>query len=227
MAVTFTTTRAAARLQGIKVLVHGRAGMGKTMLCATAPRPLIISVEAGLLSLGRLDLPTMVIDSFADLHQAYTFVTTSPHMANIDTICLDSITEIAEQCLATEKARNKDPRKAYGEMQDLMIAWVKAFRDIRGKHVYFSCKTEAVKDDVSGLTLWGPRMPGRQVGPQLPYLFDEVFSLEAARTAEGVPYRYLRTATGMQYEAKDRSGTLDEYERPDLSFIFEKILRAA
>ena len=220
----FSTTKDEARQHGIKALVHARGGMGKTTLCKTAPDPIIISAEAGLLALGDVEIPTIVIETFADVDEAYRFVAYSEHAKHFQTVCLDSITEIAEQCLSAEKGKSKDPRKAYGEMQDEVLKRIKWFRDLVGKHVYLSCKQESVKDEVSGVTLYGPRMPGRQVGPQLPYLFDEVFSLEIGRTADNVDFRYLRTRTGLQYEAKDRSGKLDEFEPPDLGHIFNKIL---
>jgi hypothetical protein len=224
MALQFSTTREQAQLHGIKVLVHARAGIGKTTLCATAPEPIILSAEAGLLSLAAFDIPVIVIRSFIELQEAYDFITKNPHAARFKTVCLDSITEIGEQCLTAEKAKTKDPRKAYGEMQDIVIDWVRKFRDIQGKHVYISAKQDMVKDDVTGISLYGPKAPGRQVGPALPYLFDEVFSLEVGQTPEGVKYRYLRTAPSVQFEAKDRSNALDEIEEPHLGKIFAKIL---
>jgi len=224
MPLHFTTTRAAAEQHGIKVLVHGRAGVGKTTLCATAPSPLIISAEAGLLSLSHTDIPVITIRNFAELDEAYQFVAYDPYARDIQTVCLDSITELAEQCLSTEKGKNKDPRKAYGEMQEEVIKRIKWFRDLAGKHVYFSCKQGTVKDEVTGIVVYGPKMPGQQVGPALPYLFDEVFCLDIGRDAEGKEFRYIRTKTGMQFEAKDRSGKLDEFEPPHLGHIFTKIL---
>lgn len=227
MALHFTTTGAAAKSHGIKVLVHGRAGAGKTTLASTAPDPIILSAEAGLLSLADTEIPTILITTFTELEEAYNFIVQSEHAKQFKTICLDSITEIAEQCLAAEKLKTRDPRRAYGEMQDEVLKWVKKFRDMKGRHVYFSCKQESVKDEMSGVTLYGPRMPGRQVGPQLPYLFDEVFSLEVGNTPEGKTFRYIRTKTSMQYEAKDRSGKLDEFEEPNLAKLFDKMLGAA
>lgn len=223
MALNFTTTDQAALLQGVKLLVHGRAGAGKTTLCATAPNPLIISAEAGLLSLRGHQIPTIVISSFAEFEEAYEFVKNSEHAKPFETICLDSISEIGEICLKNEKSKSKDPRKAYGEMQDQVMDMIRKFRDLKGKHVYFSAKQGATKDDITGVTTYGPSMPGRQLGPALPYLFDEVLSLEIGRTPEGQEYRYLRTKTDVQYEAKDRSGALDDFEQPDLSAIIAKI----
>jgi hypothetical protein len=219
-----TSTNQTALRQGIKVLVHGRAGAGKTTLCATAPSPIILSAEAGLLSLRHADLPVIVINTMGDLHDAYRFLSSSSEAKQYHTVCLDSLTEIAEVVLVKEKAGSKDPRRAYGEMNDQMVQLIRAYRDLPEKHVYFSAKQTSNKDEITGVTLYGPSMPGRQLGAQLPYFFDEVFCLDIGRTPEGETYRFLRTQTDLQYEAKDRSGALDAYEPPSLSHVFNKIL---
>lgn len=224
MTLRFTTTDAAGADSGVKVLVHGRAGSGKTPLCTTAPTPIIISVEAGLLSVRNVSFPVIEIDTIADLDEAYKFCAYSPQARQFETVCLDSITEIADVCLATEKSRNKDPRKAYGEMQDQVLLRMRWFRDLKGKHVYFSAKQGWVKDEMNGTMLYGPMMPGQKLGPALPYMFDEVFSLEVARGTDGQSWNYLRTQRDPGYECRDRSGTLDPIEEPDLTKIFNKIL---
>jgi hypothetical protein len=58
----------------------------------------------------------------------------------------------------------------------------------------------------------------------MPYFFDELFSLEIGQTAEGQKFRYLRTDVSLQYEAKDRSGALQEFEEPHLGNIINRIL---
>lgn len=56
---------------GVKCIVYGGAGVGKTRLCATAPRPIIISAEEGLLSLSDVDCAFVEIKSLKDLDDAY------------------------------------------------------------------------------------------------------------------------------------------------------------
>lgn len=223
MAINLTTTKEAAALHGVKTLVFGRAGVGKTSLCATAPKPLIISVESGLLSLREYDIPVIEAKTFADLEEAYTFVTESEHAKEFETVCLDSITEIAEVVLAHEKANAADPRQAYGELQVKMMNICRAFRDIRGKNIYFSAKQASVKDDMTGVTTYGVSMPGTKLGPQMPYLFDEVMCLRAEKNEKGEVIRSLQSFTDLQYDCKDRSGVLDPFEVPDLSVIINKI----
>lgn len=225
MAITFTTTNKASMANGIKCLVYGKAGHGKTTLCRTAPRPIIISNESGLLSLVDSEITVAEITTIADLRSMYLWATQSPEANNFDTFCLDSLTEMAETLLNAAKKTVKDPRQAYGQLIEEMTDLIRAFRDIKGKHIYFSAKQEWTKDDVTGVTSYGPSMPGNKLGQQLPYFFDEVFCLNIGKTPEGLTYRYLQTQPDFQYSAKDRSGRLDAIEPPDLNRVFNKMLQ--
>jgi len=224
MAIKITTTAQAAALHGVKILTYGKAGMGKTTLCATAPTPIILSAEAGLLSLRAYQIPVIVIDTIESLMEAFQWATESAEANQFETICLDSISEIGEVVLSNAKRQTKDPRQAYGELIEKMGTTLRAFRDISGKHIYMSAKQESIKDETAGITQYGPSMPGAKLGGQMPYLFDEVFRLNIGRTPEGAEYRYLQTRPDFQSEAKDRSGCLDAMEQPDLTVVINKIL---
>lgn len=223
MALKFTTTDQAAQLHGVKVLVYGPSGVGKTTLCATAPAPIIISAEAGLLSLRKFTIPVIEIKTVEDLTEAHRWCMQSAEAAQFATVCIDSISEIGEVVLANAKRQVKDPRQAYGELLEKMMATIKAFRDLQGKHVYMAAKMEPVKDELTGVVRYMASMPGAKLGPQLPYLFDEVFRMGINKTPQGEAYRFLQTQPDLQYDAKDRSGTLDPIEPPDLNHVFSKI----
>ncbi len=218
------SSRDLSALHGIKTLVYGGAGVGKTRLVATAPAPVLISAESGLLSLRKFDIPVWPVNSLADLYAAYNWLTQSAEAKQFHTICLDSISEIGEVCLTDAKKRNKDPRQAYGELIDSMLLLIKSFRDLPNKHVYISAKMEHFKDELTGAVRNQPFMPGTKLGPALPYLFDEVFHMGIAKDDKGEDYRYLRTQPDFQYDAKDRSGNLDMFEPPDLTHIFQKVI---
>ena len=207
---------------GIKMLVHGQAGIGKTCLCASLPNPIILSVESGLLSLSSFDIPAVEIKTLDDLSEAYDWISNSDEAKQYQSICLDSISEIAEVVLSDEKDKEKDPRKAYGNLQDIMLDLMRCFRDLPGKNVYFSAKQERVQDD-SGRLLFGPSMPGQKLSQQIPYLFDEVFCYQMVRDENNVPKRVLLTQPDGINVAKDRSGKLDMWEEPDLGAIINKI----
>ena len=204
---------------GIKALVYGHAGAGKTTLAATLPKPVIISAEAGLLSIAGADLPYIEVKTMDDLRGAFEWV--SEHGAEFDSIVLDSISEIAEVCLNYEKKMTKDPRQAYGAMQEQMTDIIRAFRDLP-KNVLFIAKVEKQADE-TGRILYSPSMPGNKTGQALPYFFDLVLALRVERDGEGATQRALMCDTDGIWQAKDRSGKLNAWESPDMGDIIKKI----
>lgn len=223
MTLQIITTDQVSVENGVKVLAYGRAGTGKTTLCASAPSPFIISAESGLLSLRRVKIPAAIINSYSDMQEAFVWVRDKAKGYGLKTICLDSVTEIAEQVLSVEKAKTSHGQQAYGGLIDEMIPLIKGFRDLPYFNVVFTAKETTVKNDVTGVVSRGPKMPGRTLGPELPYLFDEVFHTNRDANPDGTEYYYLRTRPDFMTEAKDRSGALDEFEYPNLTNIFNKI----
>lgn len=227
MAIQLKSTKDAA-LDGIKVLVHGPAGAGKTSLCATTGAPtIIISAESGLLSLRGHDIPVIEVKSIDQLYEAYDFVTNTEEGRAFNWVCLDSISEIAEVVLNNAKKTVKDPRQAYGQLAEQMTDLMRAFRDLPGRNVYFSCKQERAKDEQTGAMLYFPSMPGNALKSGVSYFFDEVFALRVEKDADGNPTRWLQTSRDFNYEAKDRSGCLDMFEFPNLAEIAAKISSTA
>lgn len=209
--------------QGVKILVYGLAGRGKTTLCATCPNPIILSAESGLLSLADFNLPYIQIDTIQELRDTYQWLKTSAEPRKMfQTVCMDSISEIAETVLADKKGKLKDGRMAYGEMIDDMQKVVKQYRDLPGYHVYMSAKQERIKNDATGVVMNSPMMPGAKLGQAMPYFPDEVFQLDIEGTG-AQSYRYLRTQPDFMNDAKDRSGKLNPVEEPHLGKIINKI----
>ena len=207
---------------GVKMLVYGAAGSGKTSLIKTMPNPIVLSAEGGLLSIQDADLPYLEITSMDELREAYSWVLESDYKS----VALDSISEIAEVCLNHEKKVNKDPRAAYGSMQEQMADIIRAFRDIPGRNVLMTAKLEKTQDEM-GRVLYSPSMPGNKTGQALPYFFDLVLALRVEKDAEGNTQRALMCDSDGLWLAKDRSGKLSGWESPDLTAIIEKIGGAA
>ena len=223
----------------VKLCIYAPSGTGKTMLSATAPKPLILSAEAGLLSLRKAniervfgvdtpgityDVPFVTCTSMQELGDVYQWLTESPDAMGFETVILDSVTDIAEVVLANAKKEAKDPRQAYGQLADQMMMILRAFRNLPNHNVVFLAKLDKVNDELSGGVLFGPMMPGQQLSKQLPYLFDEVLSLEAGQpTEQGLVQRYFRCHKDWQWDVKDRSGALAQYETAHLGYIFNKV----
>lgn len=207
---------------GVKLLVYGQAGAGKTSLIKTLPSPVVLSAEGGLLSIADADVPYIEISSMDDLREAYKWLESSSEAKEFKSVALDSISEVAEVVLAAEKKATKDGRAAYGEMNTIMTDLIRAFRDLPGRHVYMSAKLEKLQDEM-GKVLYGPSMPGKTLSQGLPYFFDEVLALRVEKDSEGNSQRALMCDSDGAWLAKDRSGKLAQWEAPDLGAIINKI----
>jgi hypothetical protein len=213
----------------VKILNYGETDAGKTFLFSTVPdvsTAWLISAEAGTLSLRGQGVSGCVVNSMADIQEAYSWLTESDEARGIDFVGLDSISEVGDICLAEEMESTKDGRQAYGNMGKRMRRLIRSFRDLPGKHIYMSARQARLQDDGSRM-FYGPDMPGSKMGPGMAYWFDEVFCQRVYKIEEDgeiVTKRALQTSGDGQYIGKDRSGKLAAFEEPNLNGIIEKIL---
>jgi len=217
------STRIAGLPDRLKILVHGPPGAGKTHLLGTTgedSRVLILSAESGLLTLRGHDIDCVQVGSVGAVREVFAFLQVGDH--SYAWICLDSVSEIAELCLAEEMTKTKDGRRAYGELATVMRQLLRAFRDLP-YHVVMTCKQERIDDE--GRLVRAPMLPGKQLSQGIAYLFDLVFALRVERDEEGATTRALQTQPVNGYAAKDRSGALELFETPNLAHIVGKILK--
>ena len=211
---------------GVKCIIYGGAGVGKTRTIATAPSPIIISAEEGLLSLMEVEIPYIEVKTLQDLDDAYNMLKKDAGQT-YKTIGLDSLSEIAETLIAQELPKHKDGRQAYAALAQAMIPMLKKFRDLKNVNTVFSCKRIDVKDDETGTVTTELLLPGNVLGYQVPYLVDELFYMDTDR--KGVPFFQVKPSR--KVFAKDRSGALDPngvYAKdansvPDMTAIFKQI----
>lgn len=209
-------------LSGIKGLVYGPPGVGKTTLCGTADNALIVSAEKGLLSIKDHAVDFIEIHNMEEIGEVYTYLKEAdpPDYA---TVCIDSISDISEVVLSGLKPIYKDARQAYGELADQMMQLIRAFRDLERYNVIFTAKMRRIVDPV-GVSSFVPSCPGQVLPEAIPYLFDLVFPMHIGKDKDGNKIRYLQTQPDLHFIAKDRSGKLAEYEKPDLNYLFSKVL---
>jgi len=210
--------------QGVKVLVYGAAGVGKTTLCGTAPgKKLMIDMESGLLSVkDQKDIDVIQVKEAQEIIEICEALKNGELV--YDSVCLDSVSEMSEILLNFEKARHKDPRMAYGNVQETCTNVMRAYRDLN-MHVVFVSKMERVQTDhYNG---YEPKMVGSKLGQSITYFFDEVLALRVIEEQDDdgtlVRNRWLQTDVGQGYTAKDRSGKLDGFEEPNLTNIITKL----
>lgn len=204
----------------VNAIIYGPSGIGKTVLGATAPTPLIISAEDGLLSISDQEIDTTDVRSLEEFEAAYEFLANSEH--SFETAIVDSLSEIAQVLLAEYAAVERDKRQAYGKMADEILSLVRKFRKLP-MHVVFNAKQARIVDEFTGKTTFGAKFPGKVLVSELPYQLDEVIAMKFQKH-EGKEFRVLQCHPDIQFDAKDRSGNLSKLEKPDLSVLFEKIL---
>lgn len=215
--------------QGVKFLVYGASGVGKTSLVRTLPenaKTLILSAESGLLSIQDVDVDVLEVKSlsmlrnvFAELRGAKQGDRYVPEH-DYTWLVIDSISEIAEVILAEEKAKSKDVRKVYGELAETMLMLIKGFRDMP-INVLFLCKEQRIDDDGRQFAL--PSMPGKKTGEEMPFLLDEVFHMVARKGDDGQSERIFVTSPDERRVAKDRSGKLDQVEPAHIGNVMAKM----
>jgi hypothetical protein len=210
-------------VNGVKMMVYGASGVGKTVLTTTCPNPIIISAEKGLLSLSDFDYPYIEVKTLDSMDAAYKYCRTSEYT----TIIIDSISEIATAILAGHKreliAESKtgkiDARQAYGKLAESVGNLIRNFRDIDGKHVLFIAKERRMVDEDANTFWFEAYLPGQVLPFDTPFLVDEVFSMQIDRKGE----RFLQTQPDRKRTCKDRSGKLDISEKPHIGRIIDKI----
>lgn len=222
---------------GLKAMIYGPSGVGKTMLAATSPGAILIDAEAGMLSLSKpnierlygistpgisYNIPVISVKDMTGLQEVNQWLYSSQEAMQFQTVFIDSLSEIAEQVLVNCKRSAKDPRQAYGDLLDKMELIIRSFRDLPGKNVVIICKQELHKTD-SGLTFLIPSMPGGKLGMKLPYFFDLSLRMFVNKDGKGNTFRALQTQPDLMADCKDRTGLLDPIERPHIGYLLSKI----
>jgi hypothetical protein len=245
MAIEFTSTSQVTATHGVKCAVFGNAGVGKTALMATAPRPFLIAVEPGLIVLKPAniirmygantpgicyDVPVAKIkhvngaSPLPQVREVYkAFQRRDPWTLQIDTIGLDSISQLAEWELAYQMTQTPNGQKAYGMMADEILEVIRDFVCLPDKHCVFTAKQSVSAH--SGL--YSAAFPGQLMDYHFPYEFDCTLQLCVTEGIDGTAHRFLRTQPDFKNFSKDRTGALDpKGESPYLYNIFSKISAA-
>lgn len=220
MPLVFTNTNE-VQSNGVKVLLYGPPGSGKTTALSTVPNIIILSAEDGLLSIAGTNIRVILVKTVEDLNEAYTWLV--QHMDQYDSVGIDSISEIGEIVLSALKGQYKDARLAYTDLADQVLKALRKFRDLKGKNVIMIAKAANLKEELTGLVKYFPTLPGTKLANALPYQYDEVLYLDVKTDlASGNTWRVIQAHPDHQVTAKDRSGKLNKFESPDLGQLILK-----
>ena len=225
---------------GVKMLIYGGAGTGKTRSVLTTPRPVLLAVEPGLLSLQGENVPvfdvhTNITPTMGDVERLnkklsnivefFEWLEKSSEARNFDTVYIDSISEISTLVLEMELQKAKDPRQAYGAMADKVLKWVRLLHAMPNKHIAMLCKQEMINSN--NINYYQPSFEGQKLFKEVTHLFDEIFRFQPKRFKMQTGFQEFMvcsTKNMQDYLARDKSGKLAEDELQDIGAIINKIM---
>lgn len=217
-----------ARRNGVKSIIYGAPGSGKTPLIQTVPRPVLCVIEPGMLSMRKVDnVPCWEAYTVERIDEFFEWLTKSKEASQFDTVGIDSVSEMAEVALRKELGQKskggnqKHGQAAYGDMGKWVQEKLETLYHMQQKHVYLIAKQGSFEED--GAPVKKPYFPGNYLNTYVPHLFDEVLHV-GTYFVGGQNRTAIRTRSANGVFARDRSGNLEELEAPHIGNIFSKAM---
>lgn len=204
---------------GVKSLVYGPSGVGKTPIINSAPRPVLLATEPGLLSMRNSDVPTWVAPTKNKIDEFFKWFEHSTEAKNFDTLAVDSVSQMCN--IALDESTSKHGLAQYGDMVDYVMPYFQRLYYMKEKHMYL-----VAKEDLTSNGMRRPAFPGQQLNGSsgVAHLYDCI--LRVAR----VPIPNIGEAIAFQcngtYDviARNRTGTLADFEPPDFNLLIKKAM---
>ncbi len=214
---------------GVKAIVYGPAGVGKTPILSTAPRPLLLATEPGLLSMRTSTVPTYEAYDSKSIGDFFSWFFNSTETKNFDTLGIDSASQIADIYLnaalsgKSASGNKKHGLAAYGEMADNTMEHLRTLFYTRYKHTYVICKEEIA--DVDFQSLRRPYFLGKVLPVAVPHLYDFIIRLARTNVPGFVGETLAFQCNGnMNVLARNRTGNLNDFEEPHFGKLVEKAM---
>lgn len=205
-----------ARQYGVKAMIYGPTGSGKTPLINSAPKPVMLACEPGMLSMRGSNVPTFQAPTVALIDEFFEWFKGSNETKNFDTVAIDSVSFMCDIYLREARKNNKHGMKAYGEMGENVMKHMMTIYFMPNKHAYMISKETTVDNQKR------PYYPGNMVPTELPGLFDQVLRLGLYNIPNVGQQKAFRCWSSIDELARDRTGNLAEFEYPDFGAMVRK-----
>lgn len=206
-----------AKLFGAKCIIYGPPGSAKTPLINTAPRPVLLAVEPGLLSMRNSTVPTWMAPNKARIDEFFKWFELSSEAKNFDTLAVDSTSQMCN--IALDESKSKHGLAQYGEMADYVWPYMQRLYYLKEKHMYLIAKEELTTDGKRR-----PSFPGQQLPRDIPHLYDCILRLARVPIPNVGEQLAFQCNGTMDVVARNRTGTLADFEPPDFSVLVRKVM---
>jgi hypothetical protein len=205
---------------GAKCIIYGPPGTGKTPIVNTAPRPILLACEPGLLSMRGSNVPTCQAYTTKDIDDFFNWFFNSNEVKNFDTLAVDSMSEMCSIYLVEAEKQNKHGLAAYGQMAREVMKHLRPIYYMRYKHTYLIAKQEI---DKTGMKR--PYYPGQQLPIETPHMYDNILYL-AKTQVPGMMGDVLAFRCNGTYDilARNRTGNLNDLEEPHFGKLVAKVM---
>jgi hypothetical protein len=217
-----------ATASGVKAVIYGPPGSGKTPMLATLPAGTVVCItEPGTLSLRGMNTEVVGVECYDrdSIEAFFNWVQNDPVGKQYHTICVDSVSQMAELYLdywLLGPNKKKDGRAAYGKMSEEMMRHLNYLFFVRNRNCVLLAKQGYVEQ--GGVKKRCPFFPGQDLNVKVPHLFDQILHLDTHNVPGQGAVSALHCKPSYDSLGRDRSGKLAEYEPSNLSSIFNKIL---
>lgn len=234
MSIQIHNTQNFLRRGGIKFMIYGKRGVGKTPIAATMPKPLFIASESGLASIRTAGVDYVEMTTLAQIKSVTEWLRNPANIAKYDSIVWDSVS-YSTQCTLSELKRIKTynhAMKYYGDLADAIMPFIELIANDIQKNVCVTAWQGDVYHPVTETVIGcEPLTAGKAIGNYLMHFFDVTMHMARhnvnVQQADGSVVQqaqtYLQTKEANGIFARDRLGVLDPFELPNLSVIINKL----
>jgi hypothetical protein len=202
---------------GMKAIVYGAPGTGKTPLVGTAPRPVLLATEPGLLSMRKSDVPTWIGHTKARIDEFMKWFELSSESKNFDTLAIDSTSQMCD--IALSESKQKHGLAQYGEMADYVYPYLERLYFMKEKHMYLIAKEEVMPDGKKR-----PYYPGKFLPTQIPHKYDCVLRLARVPIPNVGEHLAFQCNGSIDVVARNRTGDLADYEPANFGDLVKKVM---
>ena len=209
-----------ARKFGCKAIVYGPAGTGKTPIINTAPNPVLLATEPGLLSMRNSTVPTWIAPSKDKIDEFFKWFEHSAEAKKFDTLAIDSVSQMCEIALNDAKKRIKHGLQIYGDMAEYVGPYLERLYFMPEKHMYLICKEEVQEGGYRR-----PYYPGKQLAIQVPHRYDCILRVAKAQIPNMGEVTAFQCNGTYDVMARNRTGDLADFEPPHFGEIIKKVMQ--